>query len=486
MAKKKKSLTPEEPSNKFMQHMHKLGFHSLDSYYSWCSTYGFQANFHKGLKEFREEQDHFVFLKKERELYTSIDKNPKKFIEKACNGELDYERINRPFWSELAEAISKSKSQDREGLKELLKMVLKKTKFFMESRTFANLKYFYFQALIKINERRGQWQRELNDWKPDSHNARRQFASLVRHLFCKYDIPAFFDSVWFRSDKCSHKLRDWFIHLGQGGNIRTVKTPINLTKKMAHLMMQAPSEYSIENAIRWGQIHAMGGDKRLVNEIVSTRLGRYFEENDFWVSFINFFIKNPMLDRKHVGPVFDFIYHQKFKEEEIIVGEGRVERRPPPQPTFSMANREPEALLRQVDRWHGILNKIEPAKNLYFRSADIKEFYIIKGKDENEVTFRIKQLLSGRALIEEGKAMSHCVATYATSCFKGYCSIWSLMKEYQGKLERCLTIEVDNKNVIIQARGKRNRLPNSGEMNLLNRWASQNDLALSNYIYIDD
>ena len=483
MAKKKKLLNNTEPSKKVLAHINSLGALNIEAYFDWCVTHGFAASFTKGSKTLALEQEYFILLRKERELYSTIDKNPKKLIEKACSGMLDHKKIERSFWKDFAEAICLSEDKNKASLKELLITIQKISNFLYEDIRFGDKKFLYIEAMIKINDRRTEWIRDLKSWKPATHNAHRQFSSLIRHLFCKYDIPKFFDSSWFRNEKGSYKFRDCFIHIGLGNNIRTVKMPITMTKKMAHCMMQAPENYTVENAIRWGQIHALGGDKRLVSEVIATNLGKSFSEDNFWVSFINFFIQNPMLDRKHVGPIFDYIYHQKYKIEEAVVGEGRVVNTPPPQPNFTMAQRDPEVLLRQIDRWHGTLNKVSPAKNLYFKRVEIKPLAYSKGKNEEQITLRIKQLLSGQALIEEGRAMSHCVASYAISCFKEKCSIWSLEKEYKDRVEKCLTIEVDKSNVIVQVRGKRNRLPNSSEINLLNRWAIENELTLSHYVH---
>jgi len=55
--------------------------------------------------------------------------------------------------------------------------------------------------------------------------------------------------------------------------------------------------------------------------------------------------------------------------------------------------------------------------------------------------------------------MKHCVATYAASCARGACSIWSLERRRGGEErgESLLTVEIDAKGVMVQARGFRNR-----------------------------
>jgi hypothetical protein len=222
----------------------------------------------------------------------------------------------------------------------------------MESVSFGDRTYLYIDALIKLNSRRGQWIRPLEAWHASSHNRRRQFSSLARHLLAQYPVPGFMDSAWFRSDKGSYRMRDWFVHVGSGRNIRTAKTPIRLTKRMAHYLLEAPDDYTIESALRWGQVHALGGDRRLTEALLSTRIGDSFENDDFWGSVIRFFIANPLLDRSHVGPIVDYLLHQKYETREMLVGPGVVEQLPPPQPLLSMRGRTPESLLKHVELWH--------------------------------------------------------------------------------------------------------------------------------------
>ena len=47
-------------------------------------------------------------------------------------------------------------------------------------------------------------------------------------------------------------------------------------------------------------------------------------------------------------------------------------------------------------------------------------------------------------MVAEGRAMKHCVATYAHSCASGACSIWALEVEtFEGRT-KALTVEVQN------------------------------------------
>ena len=62
-----------------------------------------------------------------------------------------------------------------------------------------------------------------------------------------------------------------------------------------------------------------------------------------------------------------YLNFQKYEEHEVLTGPGQVAVRPPPQPNLSMHRRTPEALLNQVERWHGRLSTMQDSANRYFR-----------------------------------------------------------------------------------------------------------------------
>src|SRR6185295_430022 len=123
----------------------------------------------------------------------------------------------------------------------------------------------------------------------------------------------FMDSAWFKSDISeASKQQEWFIAIGNGKSLRELDLPIGFTRRMAQCFLAAPHDYSIEAALRWGQIIGVGGTARLVRSILGSRIGRGFEDNDFWLTVILWLIQNPMFNPAQIAPLVDFIYHKKF------------------------------------------------------------------------------------------------------------------------------------------------------------------------------
>lgn len=483
MAKRRSANTTvlNQPSRAMRKHVESFG--GVRRYDEWCRKNGLRLGLDKSANELSAEQALLSQQQLRLSEQAKLHRNPKKLIAGLCSGTISAGDIDRPFWKILADEIEKSPS-DEDSRSTLLALLLHvhTVADFLEGETeFAGHTYHYVQALVRLNERRGQWIRPLDQWTPESHNPSKQFASLARHLVAAYPLPLFMDQAWFRSGRNSRRFRDWYIHVARGKNIRTAKTPVPLTKLEAHHMMLAPDNYSIEGAIRWGQIHALGGDKMLTDAIVGTRLGNGFENDDFWRSVLRFFVNNPLLDRSHVGPIIDFLRAQKFEEREVIGHDGRLRVDPPPQPNLSMKGRNAEALLAQVDNWHGTLRRHSSNQSLTFPGSGFKGLEMEVGR-KGESRWVVRELLSSKQLSDEGEAMRHCVASYARSCAKGYCSIWSMQLHTPAGIESRQTIEVTKSGQIVQCRGKFNELPSHKEFQALKAWADHSRLEISPFV----
>lgn len=257
--------------------------------------------------------------------------NLRHVIRGAHDGSIGPEQIWSPLGMLIFEAFQTG--GDRESLRRLLLHVERLTGL-LDKPEFA-------RAVIALARNSDGWLRQPELWKPRTKNARRQFNSLARHLWATFDVPLFMDTAWF-SEQDVHQ--QWFRLLGQGGNIRQADgLPCPLTKQMAHHFLLAPDDYSIQAALRWGQILALGGDKRLADAVVGTRLEARFCDDPFWLSVFRFFVANPMLDRAHVGPIVDYIWNQRFEPRVEQVARGVPVQHPPVQPNFSMRGRTVQA-----------------------------------------------------------------------------------------------------------------------------------------------
>ena len=478
MAQKKKrtktKMPIEECSLEMQAHIHQLGLSTVEDYRVWCRKHNFSRGLDKNSRQLRNELDLVTTIKASKIMANEKKtRNLKEIIPKIYDGKLQREEIRNPVAKEITLAFERSNS--RKVLLHLLLYLGENSDLLKDTS--------YIRGIETIANHAESWIRPIETWQVKRHNRDRQFSELLRHLFVAYDIPSFMDRVWFTENEMH---QNWYKHIGSGQNIRTAPDiPVSLTKKMAHHFLRAPKQYTVEEALRWGQVHALGGDKRLMDALRGTILTRNFRNDDFWLNVIRFFIANPMLDVSHVHPIIDYIWNQKFENQRVFVERGIAEEIGPAQPNFSMRGRTPETLLHQVNEWHRQLGRETRGGDFQWTPSEIGEFHFREGSEQkrNLKYWHIRELLSTNELIDESRKMNHCVRTYAKSCYTGKTSIWTMESEDEKGRSKVLTVEVSRpENLIRQVRGKRNRLPTRTEKFLLERWAAQENLKIAEYL----
>ena len=273
----------------------------------------------------------------------------------------------------------------------------------------------YLDGLFNMALHHTEMLRPVDTWQRKSHNADRQFNDLLKHCFAQYAVPQFLANHWL-TDWGRSDMHYWYIQLGRGCSVRKLAgMPVQLTKKMGHYMLQAPPNCLPAQAIRWGQVMGMGGCKKLAKAITNTRLGSYITLPDkFWVTVLQFFINQELEDHNQVGPLIDFIAHCRDT-----------------QTNFSLKGRSLKAMHRQMELWHRELATLTNIKGITsWRPSGIWSYYeTLEVNDPAQgpvkARYYVTELLSAMALIDEGKTMRHCVASYAQACSKGGSTIFS-------------------------------------------------------------
>lgn len=332
-------------------------------------------------------------------------------------------------------------------------------------------------GLLEFAKRSDEWIRPPESWSERSHNARRQFRSLARHLFSRFDVPGFLDHAWLNGERAH---QDWFIAIGHGISLyREPTLPIPLSRRMLHHFLAAPS-IGVPEALRWGQARALGASRHMADAIVATRLGRDVipEQNDFWLSVMRFFIAHPDLGARHYEPIIDYLNYIRHVSAGRVMQQGQVVELPPQQANLSMSGRTPETLLRQVRKWHDELG-FDRSGLLTWESCGIPSSTLTEGQGK-ERRYHFRELCDSVALREEGRAMRHCVGSYAHLCARGECAIYSLSREEDGQIVRCMTIEIDRASFrIVQARRKANMWPRASDLRVLRTWAMRHRLDIT-------
>jgi PcfJ-like protein len=328
-------------------------------------------------------------------------------------------------------------------------------------------------SLLAMALHHADWLAPVESWTHASDSTHAALASLAEHLFARYPMPRFMASAWLGGEPGSRmRERGWYKFLGAGGNVRRAGIPMRITRAMAHRFLGAPDHLSPIAALRWAQVVTLAGDRdagRLACAILDTRLGRAIDDAEteaLWESVVVFFLRHPEIDLGHVGPIVDFLQHPLHRG-------------------MTVKGRTPASLLKQVEEWHTRLGS-GAAPLLRWPRASIRDFSwrekpAPRGDDGAPETrlWTITELCSSDHLVAEGRAMRHCVATYAEACVRRRSSIWSVQVETRQGRARVMTVEVEpGSRRVQQARGKRNAAPSDAAKVVLARWADRERLEI--------
>jgi PcfJ-like protein len=333
---------------------------------------------------------------------------------------------------------------------------------------------FLINRLKNLAARQSHWIRPCETWRSDGSNLRPAFRSLAHHLLTCYPVPCFMDSAWdLAAGPEAFRQQSWFIRLGRGTALRAMNLPLVLTRSMEHYVRQAPDHYTAAQALRYGETRGLGGSEELACEIAIGPLGQRIERADFWRTVLSFFVAHPQMKLEHVNPIVDFIHTNKFAGDEGLT-EGGTEIRNPPWPDFSMKGRTLKSILRLVTAWHSDLEATKPGRRFSWRKTGIQGYRFLEKRPDGEPDreWAIQELVDSGALYSEGRAMRHCVYSYANRCWRGETTIWSLRLRIDGEEKRMTTIEVDPRRCsIIEARAKCNLRPGVRSLEIIRQWA---------------
>jgi hypothetical protein len=264
-------------------------------------------------------------------------------------------------------------------------------------------------------------------------------------------------------------LADWYIAAAQGQSLYKLHTRGILSKKETHLLLQAPNNYSCKQALWWAKAMATRDDvgvaHRIANSAFNTRFGIDTILDEFWVSVMHFFVRNPV-EINELNNLFDFLMDEHRENEN-----------------FKMKGRSLESIRRKSDVWHRLQIKKSKIGGGSWEGLPIEDWKATTGRQPNKTVWLVHQITTGNELVKEGQRMRHCVSSYKRPCMEGRTAIFTVSSVTSGwKEKRNLTIEVDmSKWKIVQIAGLANRRATGAENSIVRFWARTHDLQLADY-----
>ena len=291
--KKKRAEILEERASKgtIRKHLKGLGVSSLAEYQSWCRNRGIGSGLEKSLGQLEKERKLAKRIQAEaaRASARRLTWRPQNTITKLYKREIQKGKLGANYLRKICKLFTEFE-EDGSSRRALYELLLQAERYGDLFSTEVVIPRFgpvkrntFIEALGILSRYHQDWIRPFDEWRPSSHNPKRQFGTLARHLLAQYEVPFFMDSAWFKGDdQEARQQQGWFRHIEMGCNIRTASVPVKLTKRMAHNFLEAPDDLPIEKVLRWAQVTGQGGTDQLARTICDTRLGVEYGNEEFW------------------------------------------------------------------------------------------------------------------------------------------------------------------------------------------------------------
>jgi hypothetical protein len=321
-----------------------------------------------------------------------------------------------------------------------------------------------------VKDNKWAWVRDPYKWKSKSYNYNRHINDFAKWIFCEYPVPYFMLSIFHRKktqrmfDERKETFFLWLLAVGQGQSFSKMIKGI-LSKKEAHLFLQAPKHNTIVENIWWARCKGRNLYNGLTDYVVK-RFGRSVNFTDvFWIKTLDFFDQyQEHINVVTIQEILDFLFPRHANDTN-----------------FSLKGRTINSLIQLSNEWHRQQQATKHGKYAQWDGMDIDNWHW-KNK-VTETKWSIKQIRNSKELYNEGRKMRHCVYGYVLSCVKGSAAIFTMESgDETNNAEKHLTIEVLNGREVTQARGKLNRTPNNMESKVLFHWAQDRNLVISNWM----
>lgn len=383
---------------------------------------------------------------------------------------------------EIQAAVRSTRKKGRSSFLDLLKTIQKNSDLLRPSsygyRTSEQGLRRLVRGLSALSEHRDSWCRPAWSWEPRGTGILAVFSSLAHHLLAKYPVPPFLLASWFEKQTADGKQhRTWFLKLARGEPLLSADFPIPLNRRMIHEFTQAPIDLRIGHAVRWAQVRGLGGGEGLAMTLARSRLGHSYDNEDFWSTVVLFLVKHARhLDFEEIPGILKALHDRKYEPIRVRVDRENDVELDPPQPNLCLKGWTLASLRRRTTEWKAERERDYRRRIVRWEATGIGEY---RREDEESRVWTIRELLDKDALAAEGKAMHHCVASYASCCVKHHTSIWSLGIEGPQERRRLLTIEViPETKEVVQAKMNCNEDPDERCKVLLGEWASREGLTI--------
>lgn len=329
----------------------------------------------------------------------------------------------------------------------------------------------YGQAVVRLAEHFARFVRPISSWTPPQRRPERIWHSLVTHVLHRFPISTKWHAVF--TEPSEFTLRDVVVTVASGTSWREARLPTVITRAVAHALStvdEVDLDFSGADDVgmallRDAQLRACGVS--MAHRRVLARhedLMSFREDEAGLEGLFRFIAQHPVLTTTEVDTIAKALCPIEGKLPSM---KGRT-----PRSLTALAQQLlKEKKLREAGRFD--VGAFPPS---LIAGGD---YVIVDDTSFEQPTFVFAPIDNGKALVEEGIAMRHCVGTYAARAKEGDVVIFGVTVDVDGQpRKRALTIEVrPTTREIVQVRGKTNRRASDVERGIVRAWAQENGLS---------
>lgn len=310
------------------------------------------------------------------------------------------------------------------------------------------------------------WIRSPREFRYEDLDKQNLEQALIDYLFVKYPVPQFLYKAFNNVASENIKWISWFIIIGQGGSLHKFASTFDwiIAKKFPHYLQNVPPDFTLIEGCMYAEILRLGGSRK---EFDRLRLNHTFTLDPtssdslmkgtflpFWQDVVKWLTKNrESITNENANQILDWGLHRFIEANRFG------------QP-FSLTGRSVARVLEDTAQYlHAIARSYD-----FYKVSWKKHNLDWECIDSSSQTWSFVELASSLELLEEGRAMHHCVHTYTRYCVIGYIAIISL----KCNSARHITIELNLTNKkIAQAKGHGNRQATSQEQIIIDKWLNE-------------
>ncbi len=326
----------------------------------------------------------------------------------------------------------------------------------------------FWPMLHAATAQRRHWIRDPDTWVARGHTVPRLLWSLIDHLYCRYTMPRFWLAEWMRNteDVSLARLRA-FVAIAQGESpyalSRDGRLGYALSRKECHALGRTYGVEGLGPAVRMAQVVARSGTRWLGHALGRSAWGPWPDTEPRETrrsNAIGWLCRQPGLTLDDVNftvRVVDGIRDLRLQGRTMASLRAHVAER-----RFARRRRV------EAGRHPARGRRIPAPPPSRWEPTALKPL-VVTARRQPETS--IRELCTLQGVHQEGRRLSHCVASYAGAASRGECSLWSLRVAGLSMV----TIEVRN-GAVVQIRGQHNRAPTQTEMKLVRAWMRTNEL----------